>query len=487
MQSVTAAGRSGLAGSFRIAAASALVAFFALAFFPGALGATPLYSAREGRTCDNCHLRPNLWKNPPVFDRKCTMSCQSCHVDPAGGGMRTAAGRFFGSATLPMIATNPRPTQDWDSWIGKFLWRKDRATTFTDSLPEGPPDFESSKNPRFAAHDRYALGGPAGGSSRYAPTRGRFGPLNADPLLRVSWDLRLALLVAQGALFFPMQADVAMAVHPVEHVTFLGNVGARGRSTGLSDTVDDPRTPYLREGFLLLHEAPGNAYVKAGRFVPQFGLRIDDHTAQTRRTFEQDGSVPEARVTGVEAGFNPNYPYVNASWFQSTAVTRLPSAFDIFDTDGTHGMAVNLGYRELGWSAGASTLLHRRPPAEGGDATSFALHGVLNPWFYCRSLPLTYQAEYDWGRWERTSGRETFRRAFWQELDWRAGNGVNVLLAQDWADPDTDVKDDHAFRLSAGVQVTPYTGITLDLRGRALFPATGRAGADIFTQIHLWR
>jgi hypothetical protein len=35
--------------------------------------------------------------------------------------------------------------------------------------------------------------------------------------------------------------------------------------------------------------------------------------------------------------------------------------------------------------------------------------------------------------------------------------------------------------------VTPYTGITLDVRARALFPATGDAGADLFTQIHFWR
>lgn len=485
MHAVTAARRGARAG--RALLFGLLFSWTAAAMPALRAEATPLYAAREGRTCDNCHLRPNLWKNPAVFDRKCTMSCQGCHVDPAGGGMRTAAGRFFGSSTLPMIATNPRPTQDWDSWIWKFLWRKDKTTTFTDDLPEGPPDFEASKSPRFASHDRFAISRPAGGRSIHAPFQGRYRTLNADPLLRLSWDLRSALLLARGTIFFPMQADVALALHPVEHVTFLANVGARGRSSGISDVLDDPSTPYLREGFLLLHEAPANAYLKAGRFVPQFGLKIDDHTAQTRRAFEQDGSVPEARVTGVEIGANPNYPYANLSWFRSTSTARVPAAFDLFDTDDSHGMAVNAGYRELGWTAGASALLHRRGPSDGGDATSFALHGSLNPWFYRRGLPLTYQAEFDWGRWERTSGLATSRRGFWHELDWRAGNGVNFLLEQDWADPDTEVKDDHAYRVSAGVQVTPYTGITLDVRARALFPATGDAGVDLFTQIHLWR
>lgn len=478
-----------LARAAWILALLALVAVVApvAALAPRAALATPLYSARAGRTCDNCHLRPNLWKNPAVLDRKCTLSCRSCHVDPAGGGMRNASGRFYGRATLPTIASSPRPTQDWNSWIGGLLYRRDKATTFTDSLPEGPPDHAASRDARYAPRERLSYGRPAGAPSKWAYFPGRYGDVNADPVFRVSWDARVALLVSQGALFFPMQADAAAAFHPVEHLTFLGTVGARGRSGGFSETTDDPSTPYLRDGFLLLHELPAGAHLKAGRFVPQFGLRLDDHTAQTRRTFEQDGSVPEARVAGVEVGVNPNYPFVNASWFRSVSRTRAPDAFDLFDMDRGHGFALNAGYRELGWSLGGSALLHRRPVAEGGDATGFALFGSFNPWYYRRRLPLTYQFEYDTGRFQRESGLESDRRAFYHELDWRAGNGVNLLVAQDWADPDTEVKDDHAFRISAGVQVTPIQGLTLDLRARGLFPASGDAGADLFTQVHFWR
>jgi hypothetical protein len=124
---------------------------------------------------------------------------------------------------------------------------------------------------------------------------------------------------------------------------------------------------------------------------------------------------------------------------------------------------------------------------EGGDATSYALYGSFNPWFYRRSLPLTYQAEYDYGRFQRASGLETKRAGFWHELDWRAGNGVDLLFTQDWVDPDTEVLDDHAFRIGAGIQITPLPGVTLDTRVRALFPAAGSSGADVFTQIHFWK
>ncbi|MBI5710042.1 MAG: hypothetical protein HZC42_07025 [Candidatus Eisenbacteria bacterium] len=457
------------------------------ALAPAAARATPSYAAREGRACDNCHLTPDGWVNPGSLERKCTLSCQGCHVDPAGGGMRTASGRFFGRATLPLIATSPRPTQDWDRWLFHLLYRRDRATTFNDSLPRGPADRDASRAPAHAPRDLWAHGTPFGSPSREAPYQGRYGTLRADPLLQAGWDVRVATIASgEGGVFFPMQMDLETALHPVEHVTLLAVAGARGRSAGISETFRDARTPYLRQAFVLLHEWPAHAYLKAGRITPAFGLRLDDHTAQNRRAFELDDALPEARVAGVEVGANPNYPYASLAWFRSAAADRAPAAFDPFDVDRGSGGTLNLGWRQLGWSAGGSALVRRRPVIEGGDAASFAVYGVVNPWYYRHGLPLTWQAEYDRGTWTRASGRRTRRAAFWQELGWRAGNGITLLLAQDWADPDTEVLDDHAFRVSGGVQVTPVPGVTLDARLRALMPASGSGGSDLFVQIHLW-
>ena len=124
----------------------ALLLAGALAFAADAVQATPMYAGRSARTCDNCHVAPNEWVNPPVADRKCNMSCQSCHVDPAGGGLRNTAGRFFGQSTLPMIATSPRPTDDWDQ-NAPFLGRRDHATSYDDNLPLGPNTFvETAKD-----------------------------------------------------------------------------------------------------------------------------------------------------------------------------------------------------------------------------------------------------------------------------------------------------------------------------------------------------
>jgi hypothetical protein len=114
------------------------------------------------------------------------------------------------------------------------------------------------------------------------------------------------------------------------------------------------------------------------------------------------------------------------------------------------------------------------------------LYGVFNLWHYARSIRLTGQAEFDQGSFTSPSGRTRTARAFFTEIDYLLGNGLNLLAEYDWEDPDREVKGDAAQRLAIGVQITPYPGITLDTRFRALFPAEGASGGDIFLQLHLW-
>ncbi len=462
-----------------------LLAAAALALVASEAPATTMYAARSARACDNCHVTPNEWVNPALLERKCNMSCSVCHVDPAGGGIRNASGRYYGRSTLAMIATSPRPTDDWDRNVPRF-GRRDLATTYDDNLPMGPNTFEESASFEGSSDDPEAWGSPPGGPSRYGLLPGRYGSLNADPMLRIGADVRFAALLS-GSMIFPMQIDLPVVVHPVHHLTFLMNPGARGRSSGYSDTFDQDHSFYFREAFVMLHEAPYQAYAKAGRFVPSFGLRLDDHTSTIRRSFELDGALPEARVSGVEVGAAPNYPFVNASWFRMAARDRIADPWNVTDVDDGWGSAVNAGWRDLSWSLGASAMIRRRAVDEGGDTSTYGVYGVVNPWRIRRGLPIVYQVEYDVGRFQRSSGRETDQSAFYQEIDWAAFNGVNLLAAHDWADPDHEIVDDESHRFQLGLQVTPISGVTFDGRYRFLLPATGDPGGDLFLQLHLWQ
>ena len=446
--------------------------------------ALPQYAARAGRTCDSCHILPD-WDTPKFSERKKNLACQTCHVDPAGGGMRTTAGRYYGRATLPMIATSPRPFDDWDrNFPG--LGRRDRATPYDDYLPVGPANFEDATAYNDSIHDTWAWGTPKG-ATRYGPFNGRYSKLNADPILRIGGDFRFATLISDEALMFPMQFDVGTVVHPVHHVTALMNIGARGQSSGYSDTIDDSHSPYFRELFLMTSEWPYQAYAKAGRFVPSYGLRLDDHTNRIRREFELDGSLPESRVTGVEVGAVASYPFLQASWFEMASKYEEPDPWDIFDVDGGWGAALNLGVREFGWSVGASTLVRRRSLDDGGDTDTYGLYGSFNPWYYADRIPLTLQGEVDFGTFQRISGNEAEKLVWYSEFGWLLWNGFNMILAYDWADPDRDVIDDQSGRLQFGGQWIVIPGVTFDGRVRYLDVATDTGDdTDLFLQMHIW-
>ena len=132
-------------------------------------------------------------------------------------------------------------------------------------------------------------------------------------------------------------------------------------------------------------------------------------------------------------------------------------------------------------------MFRRRNVDEGGDTSTYSVYGVLNPWRHNRNLPMTYQVEYDFGSFQRSSGQRTNQAAFYQELNWVAYNGVVVLLGHDWADSDDEIIDDEDHRVQLGLQVTPISGATLDSRFRVLLPAAGKAAdSDIFIQLHLY-
>ncbi|HEX6790749.1 MAG TPA: hypothetical protein VF247_05510, partial [Candidatus Krumholzibacteria bacterium] len=444
--------------------------------------AVPQFAAQAGRTCDNCHIIPD-WDTPKLAHRKRNMSCQSCHVDPAGGGLRTTAGRYFGRASLPMIAWSPRPQDDWDHNL-PFIGRRDKVTPYDSYMPIGPRNIEQAQAYTDSISDQLAWGV----HEKLIPTApwpGRYFGLNPDPFLRVGGDLRLGFLAAGSALIFPMQLDIATAVHPVHHVTALMAVGARGQSSGYSDTFDDSHTPYFRDLFVMTSEWPYQAYVKAGRFMPNYGLRLDDHTTRTRREFELDNSLPESRVLGVEAGAVAAYPFIHASYFKMKSKFEEPDPWDISDVDDGWGAALNLGWRDLAWSLGSSYLTRRRPLDEGGDTDTYGVYGSFNPWYFSMKVPLTLQGEIDYGTLQRASGLEASKLAAYGELDWMAWNGVVVLLAYDWSDPDRDVVDDDSGRVQVGGQFTVIPGVTLDMRVRYLHVATSSGSeADFFSQLH---
>lgn len=467
--------------------------------------ALPLYAARSGRTCDNCHSLPNTWLDPAaVADRKCTLSCVGCHVDPNGGGLRTVSGRYFGDVTLPMFNAADRPLAD----MGRHLFES-MNTVAPGSQPSSQPSSQPASGPIKPADRQVdprppgsppatdgwqAMGDPAGHAPdstawRMGWLNGRYGNERADPLLLVGADARMALWFL-GLAVFPMQADVYAALHPVDHLTFATTVGARGRRnsrTFASEPELDEQSPVaMKDLYLMVHELPYMAYARVGRFMPAFGTRIADHTAYIRRPFGLSQENPNTRVLGVEAGIAPNYPHVTASVFKPSTL----DANNPVEPGEGWGAALQGGWRDLGWQLGASGMIRRRPLALEGDTLDAAIHGAFNPWFYWKNIPLTWLAEVTIGRYQRPfSGKQTARIAMYHQLAWTAWNGLIFRARYDAFDPDFEVIDDHIHRPGLGLDWTIMPGLTLNLDLRVGFPAKGELGEPPFDgllQLHGW-
>jgi hypothetical protein len=158
--------------------------------------------------------------------------CSSCHYSPAGGGLLNGYGRYESGETVS------RENFPWASGPAA-----DDDIKFLHGLVDLPGwiDF--------------------GGDFRGAVLTNK-----------VSGDTDREWLV------IPMQADLYGRVR-VADFSANATVGLRG----FARPKDAPASSYVvsREHYLMW--APGDFYVRAGRFMPLFGLRLADHTAYVRR------------------------------------------------------------------------------------------------------------------------------------------------------------------------------------------------------------
>lgn len=476
-----------------------VIAIMTLAGFIGGVapaGAEPLYTARAGRACDNCHTDPSRWKNPETKWRKCSLSCGACHVSPTGGGLRTVAGRFYGQATLPMLYASHRPFKDWSRHVSRVV------------------DHPKDRKNRVG---ELAFGKAPGRPARMAFSEDRYAGLRADPLVYGGVDGRFGLWfpLAPGptALFFPMQLDLHLAVHPFRHVTGLVTGGVLGKSQGVVATYglgcrpEDPDASchsrardtffMVKDAYLMVHQLPYMAYLRAGRFIPPFGQIFGDHTLATRRLFELDQGLLHSRVTGMEMGLTPNYPYLHVAVFRPNRQDRFvegpesvsPDELPPFTGVDGWGAAFSAGWRDLGFQLGFSGMVRRRDLEEGGNTESLAVSYGFNLWYYLDWLPLTYLGEVATGMRQRSgSGHSTGRHALLQELNYLPFNGLNVRLRWDYGDLDTELLDDHYNRLSVGwdLFLLPVLGLSGLLRVQLNGAEEASAAVDYFIYIRGW-
>ena len=209
--------------------------------------ATPLLALKEANNCEGCHDPGRSQR--PVLERRCTLDCQGCHIDPAGGGARNQWGYYYESM--------------WASPVRFF-----RA------------DDPLKDDSRVDFH-----------------YDGR--------ILREQID-------GGGDRVFPMANEMTLRVRPfIEYLHFIYTADYFGRigDESLRDLPKDDRR--FREQYaVMVDQLPLDTYARAYRGTPMYGLRRPNHTLWIRQRLGLDEF---ATTDAVEVGGTPNVPFLRGS------------------------------------------------------------------------------------------------------------------------------------------------------------------------------
>lgn len=339
--------------SFARHAAAALVAALLAALAAPRATALPLYASREGDVC------------------------QTCHVDPNGGGIRNEFG---------------------------FTYEKNRHATEPESRWAS-----MTVNPKL--NDWITLG------------------LDVR-VMYVASHVNGGARTLEISTFFPMQGEVNLVVMPHEHLSLVASEGL---------VVDEPGFPtgyVAREVYGMVEGLPADLYIQAGRFRLPFGLRQDDHTSLVRSTsfLPYDAQKPDA---GIEVGrvgsqmfeqlsfTNGTSPFLERAQTVAAKVGfvshHVQAAFSGFHR---YSDALPTGRRFDRWSLYASSTRGRATllaeAAAGTDAAGGAkqnLGAMFAELDYRLSRGVTARAKFDYVDQDRGSSGAWTRR--WTgEADW---------------------------------------------------------------------
>lgn len=250
-----------------------------------------------------------------------------------------------------------------------------------------------------------------------------------------------------------MEGDLSVALQPVDGMTILVQQGLSGVSS-----------VYALQNFKWLH-----SYVKVGRFRPDFGWMVDDHTQFTRAPLRWQERYFD---TGVEVGLNPERLQMSLGIYNGTGTAQT-------DNNPQKAVLVSVRYRPqwfepvkvgVGFS-GYRTV--ERLPVPGN------LKGVLTiagPHYSVNYAAVTLIGETDWKLARADSGGSKLDGLFSANtlyIDLR--QGITATLGYEFMDRDTHLKSGATTRYSVGMQFfpTPFTELSPQLRVTKTESATG--------------
>lgn len=333
--------------------------------------AEPWIANRVSQNCAACHSPSR--RNVPLLQRRCTLSCQACHVNPNGGGIRTHYGVWQQERWLR-------------SFLSEFLGHEKTPAPLSRQAYANQPPGGSG-------------GAPAGGyslvtldsltideslydrSDRQEKLTVQNGDefmervTTEDPLrkerrrwLSVGGDVRYQYIdYDQGSPFskttlsYVSTADVGLRLKPFRRYLSLvienRFIEKNPPNARIAELFNSGPNSVVRSLYALVDQLPFNTFVMSGRYFPLFGHYTPDRSSLLQSL---SGFTQRSGYRAVTVGTAPNVPFLNLHFFG-------PQPGD--GRDPARGFAWNLGGRFVtfgaylmgsGWKSKSSTTQLRK-------------------------------------------------------------------------------------------------------------------------------
>jgi hypothetical protein len=329
----------------------------------------------------------------PIYAARESISCQSCHVDPSGGGMRNAFGFDY------MLSRH--------SMTPEFKW---------ENLPETQPE---------------VVPGLTFGSD----LRAIYTALHH----RDSGDFP-----SQQSTFIRMQSGLYVNYAPLDMFNIYLNIDVDQQSLGGPEWYGVARV------------LPARGYVRFGAFRIPYGLRMDDHTIRVRADLRGTvlpagfnllgrGGDPRSPDTGLEFGWVRKHEFVQLAVTNGSGGARDREDRNVAFTARGGGF---LGPLILGVTTHLDT--------DGGDsgtrATEVRRYGAYGG---LRLLPdLVLLGELNFAE-DVAGGAKTRQVLHWAEADYFVRRDARLRFRYDFLDVDRDVDERAAERFTIEADLTP--------------------------------